>query len=231
MPVNCNLDSFHCPLIKFLKVPAYVLRLVRTRGLKKALLKLYTEMYSTEEYIITHHDMNSLTEIHLSEMDYDITELTKDQERNIESLCKVWPSEFGQWKPEHLKAMLASDLENDNWCFFARRKDNVIGAVWVFKKDEILANCPVNHIAGERVVGRTFVVPEERGKGLSKLLYAYAVKIAYERKVPQLFGLTYPRRKASIKSKLGVGFNTIGSVTVKTRFGREKYQFSSNNQQ
>lgn len=220
-----KLNTIHGYFIKFCKVPAYVFRLIQTRGLRKAVSHLCSELYSVREFVVTKHDMNSTVELPPASIQITIAELTKNQIGDIEDICSVWPSEFGRWKPEHLKASLIHDLENDNWCFFARHKGYVIGAVWVFIKDKILESCPIHHITGERIVGRVFIKPDARGMGLSKLLYNHAVKIAIERKVPQLFGLTFPRRVASLKSKLSVGFKKIGLITVKTCLGKETYNF------
>jgi GNAT superfamily N-acetyltransferase len=210
------------------KFPTYVYRLVKTRGIRKAALHLASEFYSKKEFVITHHDLNSHAKITIPQIKVNIVELITNRMQEIDDICKVWPSEFGFWRPEHLRLKLIRDLENDNWCFYARSNGSVVGAVWVFKNDKILANCPVSHVPGERVVGRAFIVPQARGMGLSKLLYNHAVKVAIERGVPQLFGLTFPRRIASIKSKVSVGFKVVGTLKIKTCFGRDTYKFVSN---
>jgi GNAT superfamily N-acetyltransferase len=188
---------------------------------------LVSELYSQEEYVVTHRDLNSHADILTPELQITMTEVKCDQNQDIEEMCRVWPSEFGYWRPEHLKRRIVRDLEDGNWCFCARADGNVVGGVWVLNADPALKSCPVRHVPGERIVGRAFIVPHARGMGLSKWLYSHAAKIAGERGVPQLFAFTFPRRVASIKAKLRVDFKVIGTLTVKTRFGRNTYTFAS----
>jgi GNAT superfamily N-acetyltransferase len=217
----------YCRIVKKLhKIPAYTCRLIRTRGVRGALSRLAAELFSQEDYVVTHHDLNSRVELPRPDRQVEIAEVAKHQIQDIEALCRVWPSEFGHWRPEHLKAKIISDLEDDNWCFCARSNGDVIGAIWMLKADAMLEHCLVRHTPGDRIVGKTFVVPQARGMGLSNLLFDHTVKIAVERGVPQLFGFTFPRRVASIKAKLRVDFKVIGTVRVTSRFGKSTYRFT-----
>jgi GNAT superfamily N-acetyltransferase len=208
------------------KVPGYACRALRTRGIRGAIHRLAAEWYLKQEYIVTYHDLRSQAKIPSPDPSLDITEITQDQIQEIMNLCRVWPTEFGHWRPEHLKEKILRDLDQGHWCLCARDHGNIVGAVWMLKDDELLEHCPVRHTPGERVVGRTFVVPEARGMGLSHRLYDHTIQVARERGVPQLFGFTFPRRVASVKSKLHVGFKVIGTVTVTTRFGKSTYTFA-----
>jgi GNAT superfamily N-acetyltransferase len=222
-----NLIRCSCRILtRLCRIPAYLCHSIRARGIRGAMLRFGSELHSRQEYVVTRHDLNSRVEISPCDLQIEIAEVTRHQIQDIEEICRVWPSEFGCWRPEHLKLRCLRDLEDGNWCLCARSNGNVIGAIWVSKQDAILESCPVRHMPGERIVGRTFIVPHARGMGLSKLLYDHAVKIAVERGVPQLFGFTFPRRVASIKSKLSVGFEVIGTLQVTTRFGKNAYKFT-----
>jgi GNAT superfamily N-acetyltransferase len=208
------------------KVPTFVCRILRARGIRGAMHRLAAEWHLKQEYVVTYNDLHSQAKNPAPDPPLEIAEITKDQIREIENLCRVWPAEFGHWRPEGLKEMILRDLDHGQWCFCARDHGNILGAVWMMKDEALLEHCPVPHLPGARVVGKTFVVPEARGMGLSHRLYDHTIQVARERGTPQLFGFTYPRRVASIKSKLHVGFTVIGTVTVTTRFGKSTYTFT-----
>lgn len=207
-------------------IPALVHRLARTRGIRKALSCLGSELYSQREYVVTYRDLRLPARTVPPDVTITLAEVTRARTQDVEELCRIWPAEFGYWRPEHLKRKILRDLEQGNWCFCARANGNVIGAVWVLNEDAMLKACPVRHLPGERIVGRASIVPPARGTGLSKWLYNHAVKVAAERGVPQLFAFTFPCRVASIRAKLSVDFQTVGTVTVTTRWGKSAYRFT-----
>lgn len=212
-------------LKKICKLPIYSYRLIQARGIRKATIHLGNELYAEKEFIVTKHSLNAQEEIQPLQTQLDISEVTKNDTRDIEDICAVWPSEFGYWRPEGLKSKLIQDMEDGDWCFVVRLDNNIVGSILVTENDEKLSNCRISHSNGERVIKNVFVVPWARGMGLGKCLINYSVQIAIERKVPYLFAFTLPNRVPSLRAQFGVGFEILGLVKVVTRFGRNEYLF------
>jgi peptidoglycan/xylan/chitin deacetylase (PgdA/CDA1 family)/GNAT superfamily N-acetyltransferase len=211
---------------KAIKVLKYTCRQVRTRGVRKAFIRTCNEIYSKREYIVTKCDLTIQKEIKLSHVQINISEVTKKDPGDIENLCRIWPSEFGYWRPGYLQSKFIKDLENGDWCFVVRLDGNIVGSVWLQRSDETINNCDFIHYKNERSVGNFFIVPEKRGRGISKPLLIHACNLAKERQIPQILSLISPLRIASLKAHLGAGFKIIGSIKIKTRFGKNKYKFN-----
>jgi peptidoglycan/xylan/chitin deacetylase (PgdA/CDA1 family)/GNAT superfamily N-acetyltransferase len=210
---------------KVCKIPKNIYKLIQRRGIKRALMRIGSELYSESEYVVAKHDLSSQVKIISDRLQIDISEITKYDTKDIEDVCKAWPSEFGYWRTEGLKSRFIHDLENGYMCFAARSNGDVIGAIWISKCDEIIMNCPGHHYQEEMLFCRMFVVAGARGRGLSKLLLNHIIMIAKEKGMSQLYGYTLLNRAASLKAQLSVGFKILGNIKVKTRMGRNKYIF------
>jgi len=209
-------------LKKICKVPIHFYRLTQSHGIKRAIASIGNDIYSNMDYIILRHNLNTLPKFDSDHLDYSIDQLTRDDIQGIEDVCNAWPA---NWRSKHLKTKVVSDLERGDLCFLLRSNGNVIGAAWLGCCDEIVANCPGHHFLDEGLFRSMFIVPEERGKGLSKLLLGHLVKIGKERGISQIFGYARPSRIASIRSQLSIGFDIVGTLKVRRRVGKTGYRF------
>ena len=220
--------------LRLLAVPAYVCRLVRSHGIRKAVARLGEETYSNKSYVITRRRPDAPEDADSDRMHCRIESLNVEDREGIEDVCRVWPA---MWRSRHLKTKVIDDLKKGDVCLLMRSepKGDVLGAVWLSSSDSVIDHCPIPHDANIAIIRSLFVIPEMRGRGLSKVLLRSATREARERGISQILAYTLPRRKASLRAQLSAGFQVVGTMKVRTRFGHTRYTFcppaAVNNQQ
>jgi len=213
-----------CRLVRLLTAPAYVCRLVRSHGIRKAVARLSKEVYSNTDYVMTRRRLDSLRDTGSPQANFRFELLEEEDVKGVEDVCRVWPAD---WRSKHLKTKVMDDLRRGDACLLLRAESEgtVLGAIWLSPSDEIINHCGVPHDAREGMIRSFFVVPHARGRGLSKLLLSRIAAVARERGMFQIFGYVLPYRKASIRAQLSAGFQIIGTMRVRTRVGRTRYTF------
>ena len=204
------------------------LRLFRSHGIKVAFKRIGAELYSNTNYIILRHELNDYKEIDINHEGFCIEQLKQNDANGIKDVCAAWPE---NWRSRHLKTKVVSDLEKGDLCFLIRSGGKVIGATWLGECDEIVAHCPVSHYPNERVNRSIFIIPQERGKGLSLLLLNHIIKVAKEKQFHQVFAYVRPGRTASIKAHQRAGFDNLGTLKVSKIMGKTRYKFVHNIEQ
>lgn len=216
-------------LSRLIAAPAEAWRLMRSHGIRKAVVRMATELYSNKDYVILRHGLDSPMPVHSDPMPYRIERLQEGDGKGIEEVCHAWPA---NWRSKHLKAKVRDDLRKGDVCFLLRSESQgkVLGGIWLCTSDGIMDHCPLTHYSNEGTIRSLFIVPEARGRRLSELLLRHVITVARERGMCQIFGYALPHRTASIRAQRRVGFTVAGTLRLRARWGHTRYQFIPNSE-
>ena len=155
----------------------------------------------------------------------ELQEIVSWDGSSVDELCHVYPPEFGPRHREYVVKALQEYGDSGAWCFAAHYDGRLAGAFWLSQLNPWYASLNLPYVQGEYVVRNLFVIPDYRGRGISKLLLSYGLHTTAPRGVSSILSLIPADRPASLRAHLSVGFQLIGSFRRCRRWFKGKDSF------
>jgi GNAT superfamily N-acetyltransferase len=169
--------------------------------------------------------MRTVPGVPVSLSDLELQEIVSSDGPWIDELYPVYPPEFGPPDREYVVKALQEYRASDAWCFAAHYDGRLAGAFWLSQPNPWYAGLNLPYAQDEYIVRNLFVVPDYRGRGISKLLLSYGLHTAGLRGVSSVLSLIPSNRPASLRAHLSVGFQLIGTFSRCRRWFKGKDSF------